>query len=69
MIGASKLILKYKKLIDTSDIEYLRYEKPYFGEPTFIKLQKEVMNESDFRIDPSDNWAEKTSFVLLKSDL
>ena len=69
MIGASKLILKYKKLIDTSDVEYLRYEKPYFGEPTFIKLQKEVINESDFRRDPGDNWAEKTSFVLRKCDL
>tara|TARA_Y100000385_G_scaffold288899_1_gene356762 strand:+ start:237 stop:1337 length:1101 start_codon:yes stop_codon:yes gene_type:complete len=69
MIGASKLILRYKKLIDTSDIEYLRYEKPYFGEPTFIKLQKKVINESDFRIDDGDDWAEKTTFVLLKADL
>ena len=69
MIGASKLILRYKKLIDTSDIGYLRYEKPYFGEPTFIKLQKQVINESDFGIEDGDDWAEKTSFVLLRADL
>jgi hypothetical protein len=56
MIGSSKVISKYRGIMASADVDYLRYEKPYFGEPTFIKLQEKVISERDFFWYECDVW-------------
>lgn len=66
MIGSSKVISKYRGIMASADVDYLRYEKPYFGEPTFIKLQEKVISERDFAYHECDVWtAAALSFRLV----
>lgn len=65
MIGSSKLISKYSGIMTSTDVDYLRYEKPYFGEPTFIKLQEKVISERDFAYNDCNVWTE-AAYVVAK---
>lgn len=65
MIGSSKLISKYSGIMAPADVDYLKYEKPYFGEPTFIKLQEKVISERDFAYNERDVWT-GAAYVVAK---
>ena len=42
MVGASKVLRMYSDFISEDQQDYLRYQKPYNGERTFIKLTESV---------------------------
>ena len=50
VIGACKLIERYADLVSESDLDYLRFKKPYLGEITKIILKEKVIQkDSDWR--------------------
>ena len=48
MVGASKVLGMYSDFISEDQQDYLRYQKPYNGERTFIKL-----TENAFEVVPN----------------
>jgi len=50
VVGACKLIERYADLVSQSDLDYLKFKKPYLGEITKIILKEKVIKkDSDWR--------------------